>query len=137
MPNEEFMPRCPYCDDEMKYVFLDMARRTARLRCPTCDSEFPPKEEEMTMATKPRNRVLTCAEAVKQNKKTAILWLELRDNIPICVCLKTAVYPWRVIPSNIGIGSFTVYMGDYGTKWRCWEKEPTREETKREPWSEP
>lgn len=65
----------------------------------------------MTMTTKPRNRVLTCAEAVKQNKKTAILWLELRDNIPICVCLKTAVYPWRVIPSNIGIGSFNVYMG--------------------------
>lgn len=91
----------------------------------------------MTMTTKPRNRVLTCAEAVKQNKKTAILWLELRDNIPICVCLKTAVYPWRVIPSNIGIGSFNVYMGEYGTKWRCWEKEPTREETKREPWSEP
>lgn len=90
----------------------------------------------MTMTTKPRNRVLTCAEAVKQNKKTAILWLELRDNIPICACLKTAVYPWRVIPSNIGIGSFNVYMGDYGTKWRCWEKEPTREETKREPWSE-
>lgn len=54
----------------------------------------------MTMTTKPRNRVLTCAEAVKQNKKTAILWLELRDNIPICVCLKTAVYPWRVIPSG-------------------------------------
>lgn len=105
MPKEELMPRCPYCDDEMKYVVLDMVRRTARLHCPTCDSEFPPKEGKMTMTTKPRNRVLTCAEAVKQNKKTAILWLELRDNIPICVCLKTAVYPWRVIPSNIGIGS--------------------------------
>lgn len=33
-------------EDEMKYVVLDMIRRTARLRCPTCDSEFPPMEEE-------------------------------------------------------------------------------------------
>ena len=137
MPKEELMPRCPYCDDEMKYVVLDMVRRTARLHCPTCDSEFPPKEEEMTMTTKPRNRVLTCAEAVPRNKKTARLWLELRDNIPIRAWLKTDTYPWRVIPYNIGIGAFCVYIGDYGTKWRCWEKEPTREETKREPWSEP
>lgn len=38
--------RCLYCDNEMKYVVLDMIRRTARLRCPTCDSEFPPMEEE-------------------------------------------------------------------------------------------
>lgn len=91
----------------------------------------------MTMTTKPRNRVLTCAEAVKQNKKTAILWLELRDNIPICVCLKTAVYPWRVIPYNAGIGTFFVHHEDYGTMWRCWAKEPTREETKSVPWSEP
>ena len=96
----------------------------------------------MTMTTKPRNRVLTCAEAVKQNKKTAILWLELRDNIPICVCLKTAVYPWRVIPSNIGIGTFNVYIGDYGTKWRGGGggggrgggKEPTPEEMQDTPW---
>lgn len=137
MTKEELMPRCPYCDGEMKYVVLDMVRRTARLHCPTCDSEFPPKKEEMTMTTKPRNRVLTCAEAVTQNKKTAIVWLELRDNIPICVCLKTDIYPWRAIPCNIAIGAFRVYNGDYGTKWRCWEKEPTREETKREPWSEP
>lgn len=46
MPKEELMPRCPYCDDEMKYVVLDMVKRTARLRCPTCDSEFPSREEE-------------------------------------------------------------------------------------------
>ena len=46
MPKEELMPRCPYCNDEMKYVVRDIARRTARLRCPTCDSEFPPREEE-------------------------------------------------------------------------------------------
>lgn len=46
MPKEELMPRCPYCDDEMKCVVLDMERRTARLRCPTCDSEFPPREGE-------------------------------------------------------------------------------------------
>lgn len=137
MYKEELMPRCPYCDNEMKYVVLDMVRRTARLHCPMCDSEFPPKKEEMTMTTKPRNRVLTCAEAVTQNKKTAIVWLGLRDNIPICVCLKTDIYPWRAIPCNIAIGAFRVYNGDYGTKWRCWEKEPTREETKREPWSEP
>lgn len=135
MPKEELMPRCPYCDDEMKYVVLDMERRTARLRCPTCDSEFPPKEEEMTMTTKPQNRVLTFSETVRQYRKTAIAWLELRDNIPICVCLKMGIYPWRVIPDNIG--EFYVYPEDYGTKWRCWEKEPTREETKREPWSEP
>jgi hypothetical protein len=137
MPKEKLMPRCPYCDGEMKYVVLDMVRRTARLYCPTCDSEFPPKEEEMTMTTKPRNRVLTVAEASAQNKKTARVWLELRANIPIRAWLKTDAYPWRVIPYNIGIGTFYVFTEDYGTKWRCWEKEPTREETKREPWSEP
>lgn len=137
MPKEELMPRCPYCDGEMKYVFLDMVRRTARLRCPTCDSEFPPKEEEMTMTTKPRNRVLTFAEVVTPNKKTARVWLELRGNIPIRAWLKTDSYPWRVIPYNSGIGTFYVYTEDYCAKWRCWEKEPTREETKREPWSEP
>ncbi len=91
----------------------------------------------MTMTTKQRNRVLTFAEASAQNKKTARVWLELRDNIPIRAWLKTDAYPWRVIPYNIGIGTFYVYTEDYGTKWRCWEKEPTREETKREPWSEP
>lgn len=89
------------------------------------------------MPTKQRNRVLTFAEASAQNKKTARVWLELRDNIPIRAWLKTDAYPWRVIPYNIGIGTFYVYTEDYGTKWRCWEKEPTREEAKREPWSEP
>lgn len=137
MPNEELMPRCPYCDDEMKYVFLDMARRTARLRCQTCDSEFPPKQEEMAMPIKQRNRVLTFAEAITQNKKTARVWLELRDNIPIRAWMETDAYPCRVIPYNSGIGAFYVYTEDYGAKWRCWAKEPTREETKREPWSEP
>lgn len=68
---------------------------------------------------------------------TARPWLELRDNIPIRAWLKTDAYPWRVIPYNIGIGTFYVYTEDYGATWRCWEKEPTREETKREPWSEP
>lgn len=38
MHKEELMPRCPYCDDEMKYVVVDMVRRVARLRCPTYDS---------------------------------------------------------------------------------------------------
>ena len=136
MPNEELMPRCPYCDGEMKYVVLDMVRRTARLHCQTCYSEFPPKEEENDETTKQRNRILTCAEAVKQNKKTAIVWLELRDNIPICACLKTAIYPWRVIPIDSGIGAFHVYIGDYGTKWRCWEKEPTPEEMENMPWED-
>lgn len=89
------------------------------------------------MPTKQRNRVLTFYEAVTQNKKTARVWLELRDNIPIRAWLKTDKYPWRVIPYNIGIGSFFVYPTTYGVQWRCWEKEPTLEETKREPWSEP
>lgn len=89
------------------------------------------------MPTKQRNRVLTFAEAVTQNKKTARVWLELRDNIPIRAWMKTDSYPWRVIPYNSGIGTFYVYTEDYGAKWRCWAKEPTREETKREPWREP
>lgn len=92
----------------------------------------------MTMTTKPRNRVLTFAEASAQNQKTARVWVELRYNIPICAYFLVRTNKMcRVIPYNLGIGSFVVGEEDYGTKWRCWEKEPTREETKREPWSEP
>lgn len=36
------------------------------------------------MTTKQRNRVLTFAEAIMQNQKTARVWVELRYNIPIC-----------------------------------------------------
>lgn len=90
------------------------------------------------MPTKQRNRVLTFAEAITQNQKTARVWVELRYNIPICAYfLVRTNKTCRVIPYNLGIGSFVVEEEDYGTKWRCWEKEPTREETKREPWSAP
>lgn len=90
------------------------------------------------MPTKPRNRVLTFAEAITQNQKTARIWVELRYNIPICAYFLVRIdKTCRVIPYNLGIGSFVVGEEDYGTKWRCWEKEPIREETKRKPWSEP
>lgn len=89
------------------------------------------------MTTKQRNRALTFYEAVMQNKKTDRVWLEVRGIIPISAWLKTDVYPWRVIPYNAGIGTFFVHHEDYGTMWRCWAKEPTREETKSVPWSEP
>lgn len=89
------------------------------------------------MTTKQRNRVLTYAEAITQNKKTARVWLELRDNIPICAWFMIYGDVWEVIPYNIGIGSFLVYYTTYGVKWRCWAKEPTREETKSVRWSEP
>jgi hypothetical protein len=98
---------------------------------------FRQGRKKVTMTTKQRNRVLTFAEASARNKKTARVWLELRNNIPIRAWLKTDAYPWWVIPCNIGIDTFHIYTEDYGTKWRCWEKEPTREEAKREPWSEP
>lgn len=91
----------------------------------------------MTMATKPRNRVLTYAEAITQNQKTARVWLEQRDNITICAWFKMGGNAWQVIPYNLGIGAFFIYPATYGVQWRCWAKEPTREETKREPWSEP
>lgn len=90
------------------------------------------------MTTKPRNRVLTFSEAITQNQKTARVWVELRYNIPICAYFLVRIdKTCRVIPYNLGIGSFVVGEEAYGTKWRCWEKEPTREENKREPWSEP
>lgn len=89
------------------------------------------------MPTKQRNRVLTYSEAITQNKKTARVWLELRDNIPICAWFKIYGDVWQVIPYNIGIATFFIYLNAYGITWRCWAKEPTREETKREPWSEP
>lgn len=92
--------------------------------------------EKRTMTTKPRNRVLTFAEAITQNKKTARVWLELRDNIPILVWLKTDAYQWWVIPYNIGIDIFHIYTDDYGTKWRCWKKEPTPEEMQDTQWEE-
>lgn len=89
------------------------------------------------MPTKQRNRVLTFAEAVTQNQKTARVWLELRDTIPICAWFKIGGDAWQVIPYNIGIATFFIYPNAYGITWRCWAKEPTREETKHEPWSEP
>ena len=91
----------------------------------------------MTMTTKPRNRVLTFAEAITQNQKTARVWLERRDNIPIRAWFKMGGNLWQVIPDcNLGIGSFFVYPTTYGTKWRCWEKEPTPEEMQDTPWEE-
>jgi hypothetical protein len=99
---------------------------------------FRQGRKKVTMTTKQRNRVLTFAEAITQNQKTARIWVELRYNIPICAYFLVRIdKTCRVIPYNLGIGSFVVGEEDYGTKWRCWEKEPTREETKREPWSAP
>lgn len=88
------------------------------------------------MTTKPQNRVLTFAEAITQNQKTARVWLELRDNIPICARFMIYVDVLEVIPYNIGISSFLVYYTTYGIKWRCWEKEPTPEEMQDTPWEE-
>ena len=90
------------------------------------------------MPTKQQNRVLTYYEAITQDQKTARVWVELRDNIPICAYFFVrANKTCRVVPYNLGIGSFVVEEEDYGVQWRCWAKEPTRKETKREPWSEP
>lgn len=44
MPKEELMPRCPYCDGEMKYVVLDMVRRTARASLPDVRFRISAKE---------------------------------------------------------------------------------------------
>ncbi len=87
------------------------------------------------MTTKPRNRVLTFAEAITQNQKTARVWLERRDNSSILAWFKMGGNLWQVIPYyNLGIGSFFVYPTTYGVKWRCWEKEPTPEEMQDTPW---
>lgn len=59
------------------------------------------------MTTKPRNRVLTFAEAITQNQKTARVWLERRDNSSILAWFKMGGNLWQVIPYyNLGIGSF-------------------------------
>ena len=69
------------------------------------------------MTTKQRNRVLTFAEAITQNQKTARVWVELRYNIPICAYfLVRTNKTCRVIPYNLGIGSFVVGEEAYGRK---------------------
>lgn len=76
--------------------------------------------------------------SVKLHWNVITNWVELRYNIPICAYfLVRTNKTCRVILYNPGIGSFVVGEEAYGTKWRCWEKEQTREETKREPWSKP
>lgn len=60
MSKEELMPRCPYCDDELRYCVFDMNRRIARFRCPTCDSEFPPTKRDYKRMIKHENNYHGC-----------------------------------------------------------------------------
>lgn len=138
MYKEELMPRCPYCDDEMKYVLLDMERRTARLRCPTCDSEFPPREEESDdddYAAKPRSDVCRSNHAEPKDGAclggTALQYSNLRvfprahkQNVPSD---SVQSWYWQLRRRRRGLRHKVAVLG----------KEPTREGTKREPWSEP
>ncbi len=157
-------PKCPYCGDKMiLHILTHRCHATltsAWYQCVTCDSESPHIEFPGDMANdkiierlqavssrraEPKNRVLTFDEVATYADlpEMTLMWVEVKfakesdifQEIPIGFNgeLVQFLYPNG---AELYTNKHNYPPEDYCSRWRCWLRKPTAEETKKTPWKE-
>lgn len=143
-------PKCPYCGDRMKLQIItpELGKETYTVwyQCVVCDSTSPQLEipadstysqiEAKALASVMRrveseNRVLTLEEATGSDEP---VWLEAMSRVFIAdVCVAPDARMAQI--QTIGKASCEYLpLCDYGVLWRCWLRNPTKEEMEGTPW---
>lgn len=158
-------PKCPYCGDKMFLSvpprMHDKEVLSAWYQCVTCEStsshlEFPgsSKYDEIKKKTldvalcraESRNRVLTLNEVIAKidSDEMSFTWVEFAKHT------HAGLYPLNQFileDENPKERKITLFFfganpwmdekeDDYGKTWRCWLKEPTKEERFATNWEE-
>lgn len=97
-------------------------------RCQYCGAELRWQEQ---------NRVLTLEEVMADAdaEDWSLEWTEKKNHIYQCCPLDVTAESIIFVAVGIGIKD-GIYMkkSEYGVTWRCWLREPTREEMDETPW---
>ena len=133
--------------------------------CPNCHSRAPVVSELSELETieevedeahlmamervETKNRVLTLEEVRNAEKDTfdiAMHWLELKfepykyeGEETTCAVFAVSMFfddeSDDVLYSSAGMTDYYLYKNEYGKKWRCWLRKPTKEEMEGTPWA--
>lgn len=146
-------PKCPGCGADMELMHL--CKAAFCYACTKCGWDSPTgidSESAFRMAMRraePKNRVLTLEE-VRNAEKDAfgfmMHWLELKFEPYKCEGEETASAIFAVsmyfddesddvIYSPAYVTDYYLFKNQYGKKWRCWLRKPTKEEMEATPWA--
>lgn len=159
MTKSRKFPRCPWCGAEMKANRGDVFKTdddgwVGRLSCDECgaNSSFvygKSTREEAVNALRelnPReelNRVLTLDEVLEIVRQNAdwynrVCWLEWGKNSLIYPgCIKegyTIDDRYLSFEEIMSEEEYYYNIKEYGVKWRCWLRNPTKQEMAETPW---
>ena len=139
-------PKCPGCGDDMELMHLCKAAFCCA--CTKCGWDSPigiDSESAFRMAMRraePKNRVLTFDEVATYADlpEMTLMWVEVKfakesdifQEIPIGFNgeLVQFLYPNG---AQLYTDKHNYPPEDYGSRWRCWLRKPTAEETKKTP----
>ncbi|MBS6447714.1 MAG: hypothetical protein KH382_09025 [Clostridiales bacterium] len=142
-------PKCPGCGADMELMHL--CKATFCYACTKCGWDSPigiDSESAFRMAMRraePKNRVLTFDEVATYADlpEMTLMWVEVKfakesdifQEIPIGFNgeLVQFLYPNG---ARLYTDKHNFPPEDYGSRWRCWLRKPTAEETKKTPWEE-
>lgn len=142
-------PKCPGCGADMELMHLCNA--VFCYACTKCGWGSPvgiDSESAFRMAMRrvvPKNRVLTFDEVATYADlpEMTLMWVEVKfakesdifQEIPIGFNgeLVQFLYPNG---AQLYTDKHNYPPEDYGSRWRCWLRKPTAEETKKTPWEE-
>lgn len=142
-------PKCPGCGADMELMHL--CKAAFCYACTKCGWDSPigiDSESAFRMAMRraePENRVLTFDEVATYADlpEMTLMWVEVKfakesdifQEIPIGFNgeLVQFLYPNG---AQIYTDKHNYPPEDYCSRWRCWLRKPTAEETKKTPWKE-
>ena len=152
-------PKCPGCGADMELMQMHLCNPAFYYACAKCGWDSPiaiDSESAFRMALRraePKNRVLTLEEARNAEVDTfgtAMHWLELKIHPYKCegeeirhAVLAVSIFfenesedgEADVMYSCTGEPSAWLFQKEYGKRWRCWLRKPTKEEMEGTPWA--
>ena len=148
-------PKCPGCGADMELMHLWKDVLCYACKCGWDSPAGIDSESALRMAMRraePKNRVLTLEEARNAEVDTfgtAMHWLELKIHPYKCegeeirhAVLAVSIFfenesedgEADVMYSCTGEPSAWLFQKEYGKRWRCWLRKPTKEEMEGTPW---
>lgn len=146
-------PKCPGCGADMELMHL--CKAAFCYACTKCGWDSPvgiDSESAFRMAMRraePKNHVLTLEEVRNAEKDTfdiAMHWLELKfepykyeGEETTCAVFAVSMFfddeSDDVLYSSADMTDYYLFKNEYGKKWRCWLRKPTKEEMEGTPWA--
>lgn len=157
-----YKPKCPYCGDKMELMIVSPecieGTTTAWYQCVVCESssptsEYPANSERRKIKRKAlalamhraetKNRVLAFDEVAKYADlpEMTLMWLEVKFAKNSCILQEIPIGFNGELMQFLEVNSASLYTHkhnyppeDYGSRWRCWLRKPTKKEMEATPW---